>query len=402
MLVFSFCNVTFICYFCYHFCNLQLPFHFFIMKYFLIAGEASGDLHASNLMRQLKVYDPDAQFMFLGGDLMQAQGGKMLVHYREMAYMGVWEVIANAGKVKRNFKICKDAMLDYKPDAVILVDYPGFNLRMARFAKEHGLRTYYYISPKIWAWKKRRAYTIKKYVDKMFAIFPFEIDFYKQFDYNVEYVGNPLVDAMKETESQMLDSKAFREKYSLPEKPIIALVPGSRRNEIDKLLPEMLAIVPDFPDYQFLICGAPGIATDFYDKYVADSGVRVIFGDTYNIVRNSAAAAVTSGTATLETAFLGTPQVVCYKMSGLTYALAEMFVKIKYFSLVNIIAGREVVKELLQSHLSNDISAELQRILSDSDYRANMLKSYDEIRATLGDGLASANTAKMIVGEVKV
>ena len=372
------------------------------MKYFLIAGEASGDLHASNLMRQLKVYDPDAQFMFLGGDLMQAQGGKMLVHYREMAYMGVWEVIANAGKVKRNFKICKDAMLDYKPDAVILVDYPGFNLRMARFAKEHGLRTYYYISPKIWAWKKRRAYTIKKYVDKMFAIFPFEIDFYKQFDYHVEYVGNPLVDAMKETESQMLDAKAFREKYSLPEQPIIALVPGSRRNEIDKLLPEMLAIVPDFPDYQFLICGAPGIATDFYDKYVAGSGVRVIFNDTYNIVRNSAAAAVTSGTATLETAFLGTPQVVCYKMSGLTYALAEMFVKIKYFSLVNIIAGREVVKELLQSHLSKDISAEIRHILDDADYRTSMLKSYDDIRATLGDGLASANTAKMIVDEVKV
>lgn len=370
------------------------------MKYFLIAGEASGDLHASNLMRQLKIYDPEADFMFLGGDLMQAQGGNMLVHYREMAYMGVVEVIANAGKVKRNFKICKDAMLEYEPDAVILVDYPGFNLRMARFAKEHGLRTYYYISPKIWAWKKRRVYSIKKYVDKMFAIFPFEIEFYKKYDYNVEYVGNPLVDAMKETESQMLDGKSFREKYSLPEKPVIALVPGSRMSEINKLLPEMLAVVPEFPDYQFLICGAPGVATDFYDKYVQKGGARVIFGDTYNIVRNSVAAAVTSGTATLETAYLGTPQVVCYKMSGLTYALAEMFVKIKYFSLVNIIAGREVVKELLQSHLSKDIAAELRHIIDDNNYRAAMLASYDEIRATLGDGLASANTAKVITTEI--
>ncbi len=371
------------------------------MKYFLIAGEASGDLHASNLMRQLKAQDADADFMFLGGDLMQAQGGRMVVHYREMAYMGVVEVVANAGKVRRNFKLCKEAMLEYKPDAVILVDYPGFNLRMARFAKEHGLSTFYYISPKIWAWKKRRAYTIKKYVDNMFAIFPFEIDFYKQFDYHVEYVGNPLMDAMKEFEPQLLDGKAFREKYSLADSPIIALVPGSRRNEIDKLLPEMMAIIPQFEGYQFVVCGAPGIDSDYYDKYTSGGDVRVIFNDTYNIVRNSVAAAVTSGTATLETACLGTPQVVCYKMSGLTYALAEMFVKIKYFSLVNIIAGREVVKELLQSHLSKDIAAELRRILDDADYRQKMLDSYAEIRATLGDGLASENTAKVIVEAVK-
>lgn len=367
------------------------------MKYFLIAGEASGDLHASNLMRQLKVYDSNADFMFLGGDLMQAQGGKMLVHYRDMAYMGVVEVIANMGKIRRNFKVCKEAMLEYKPDAVILVDYPGFNLRMAKFAKQHGLKTFYYISPKIWAWKKRRAYTIKKYVDKMFAIFPFEIDFYRQFDYNVEYVGNPLMDAMKDFEPKLLDAKAFRDKYSLPDKPIIALVPGSRRSEIDKLLPEMLAIIPQFDGYQFVVCGAPGIDENYYDKYIAGSDVRVVFGDTYNIVKNAVAAAVTSGTATLETACLETPQVVCYKMNTLTYWAAETFVKIKYFSLVNIIAGREVVKELLQSHLSNDIAAELHRIVSDDDYRNKMLSDYKEIKSTLGNGLASANTAQVIV-----
>lgn len=367
------------------------------MKYFLIAGEASGDLHASNLMRQLKEQDTNADFIFLGGDLMQAQGGKMLVHYREMAYMGVVEVIANMGKIRRNFKICKDEMLEYKPDAVILVDYPGFNLRMAKFAKQHGFKTFYYISPKIWAWKKRRAYTIKKYVDKMFAIFPFEIEFYQHFDYNVEYVGNPLMDALKNFEPQLLDANAFRDKYSLPDKPIIALVPGSRRNEIDKLLPEMLAIIPQFDGYQFVVCGAPGIDEKYYDKYIDGSDVRVIFNDTYNIVKNAVVAAVTSGTATLETACLGTPQVVCYKMNTLTYWAAETFVKIKYFSLVNIIAGREVVKELLQSHLSNDIAAELHRILSDDDYRNKMLSSYNEIKSTLGNGLASANTARVIV-----
>jgi len=374
------------------------------MRYFLIAGEASGDLHASNLMKQIKACDPEADFMFLGGDLMQAQGGKMLVHYREMAYMGVVEVLANLGKVRRNFAICKENMLAYKPDAVIFVDYPGFNLKMAKFAKKHGLRTFYYISPKIWAWKKRRAYSIKKYVDKMFAIFPFEIDFYKKFGYDVEYVGNPLTDAMREAEPTMLGENDLRAKYNLPDKPIIALVPGSRRNEIDKLLPEMLAVVPRFPEYQFVVTGAPGIEPSFYDAYLSPDikkSVALIFGDTYNVVRNARAAAVTSGTATLETAFLRTPQVVCYKMSTVTYWAAETFVRIKWFSLVNIIAGREVVRELLQSHLSDDIAAEISRMTSDSDYRKRMLDSYDEIRGILGDGLASEKTARVIVDTLR-
>ncbi|MCQ2252670.1 MAG: lipid-A-disaccharide synthase [Bacteroidales bacterium] len=372
------------------------------MKYFLIAGEASGDLHASNLMKQIKRYDPEADFMFLGGDLMQAQGGQMLIHYRDMAYMGLVEVLANLGKIQHNFKVCKQNLLEYNPDVLILVDYPGFNLKMAKFAKKHGLRTYYYISPKIWAWKKRRAYTIKKYIDKMFAIFPFEIDFYKQFDYSVEYVGNPLTDAMKEYEPRLMGAAEFRERYQLPGKPLIALVPGSRRSEIDKLLPEMTAIIPDFPDHQFVITGAPGIEPAFYSKYVEGlDNVKIIFGDTYNVVRNSEAAAVASGTATLETAFLRTPQVVCYKMNTITYWAAETFVRIKWFSLVNIIAGREVVKELLQSHLSKDISAEIRHIISDGAYRDNMLKQYDEIRSILGDGLASENTAKVIVESIK-
>lgn len=393
------------------------------MKYFLIAGEASGDLHASNLMKQIKLQDPEASFMFLGGDLMQEQGGQMLVHYREMAYMGVVEVLANIGKVKKNFAICKQNMLQFQPHAVILVDYPGFNLKMAKFAKQHQFPTFYYISPKIWAWKKRRAYTIKKYVDKMFAIFPFEIDFYKQFGYSVQYVGNPLTDAMRQAEPDLLYSEAFRSKYKLGPQPIIALVPGSRKNEISKLLPEMLAIVPKFPHCQFVITGAPGIDHDFYTRFfaadpisaavpqegnVADPistaglpNVKIIFGDTYNVVKNSAAAAVASGTATLETAFLKTPQVVCYKMNTITYWAAKTFVKIKWFSLVNIIAGREVVKELLQSNLSGDIAAEISKLLSNQQYRQSMLDSYQEIRNVLGDGLASGKTAKVIVDTVR-
>ncbi|MBR4266013.1 MAG: lipid-A-disaccharide synthase [Bacteroidales bacterium] len=371
------------------------------MKYFLIAGEASGDLHASNLMSQIKNVDKNADFMFFGGDLMQAQGGKMLRHYREMAYMGVIEVLANIGKIKKNFEICHKNLLEYKPDAVILVDYPGFNLKVAKFAKEHGFKTFYYISPKIWAWKKKRAFTIKKYVDKMFAIFPFEVDFYKQFDYKVDYVGNPLVDAMRNREKDFVDENEFRKKYNLNDLPIIALVPGSRRSEIEKLLPEMIGILPHFRQYQFIITGAPGIEHDFYNKYTQNQNVTVIFDDTYNVIRNSVAAVVTSGTATLETAFLKTPQVVVYKMNYISYLAAKTFVKIKYFSLVNIILERLAVKELLQAHLTDDIVNELQKILLDQTYRQRMLKSYDEIQTILGNESASLRTAEVIYNDIK-
>lgn len=387
--------------------KIQFPFQYggktaFIMKYFLIAGEASGDLHASTLMAQIKNTDKEAEFMFLGGDLMLSQGGKILQHYREMAYMGVTEVLANISKIKKNFEICKTNMLKFSPDAVIFVDYPGFNLKMAKFAKEHGFKTFYYISPKIWAWKKRRAYTIKKYVDKMFAIFPFEKEFYKQFDYDVEYVGNPLIDAMRAKEKDILPYEDFVEKYSLDSRPKIALVPGSRKNEIQKLLPEMLKIVPRFGNYQFLVCGAPGIEKGFYSSFLNGfSGVNIIYGDTYNVVKHSIAAVVTSGTATLETAILGTPQVVVYKLNTISYWAAKAFVKIKYFSLVNIILGREAVKELLQSKLSDDISSELERIISDDDYRKKMTDSYKEIIAVSGDGTASKKTAQIIYQDIQ-
>jgi lipid-A-disaccharide synthase len=370
------------------------------MKYFIIAGEASGDLHASNLMKELKNVDAKADFMFFGGDLMCAEGGRMLVHYRDTAYMGVTEVLANLGKIKKNFKTCYDSLLEYSPDAVILVDYPGFNLKVAKFAKSHCFRTYYYISPKIWAWKKRRAYTIKKYIDKMFAIFPFEREFYRQFDYEVEYVGNPLVDQMKVKEKDIIDFQSFVTKYSLSQKPKIALVPGSRRNEIQKLLPEMMKVVPAFEDkYEFLVCGAPGIERNFYDGYLK-GGVKIIFNDTYNVIKNSLAAVVASGTATLETAFLETPQVVVYKLNTISYLAAEAFVRIKYFSLVNIISGKEVVKELLQTKLAEDIKKELLRLLDDKDYREKMLKEYREIKNVSGDGTASHRTAEIIFQDI--
>lgn len=372
------------------------------MKYFLIAGEASGDLHASNLMAQIKKEDPEADFRFFGGDLMAAQGGTMLLHYREMAFMGIFEVVANLGKVKRNMALCKEALKEYMPDLLILVDYPGFNLRMAKFAKTLGLKVYYYISPKIWAWKKKRAYTVKKLIDKMFVIFPFEVDFYKQFDYKVEYVGNPLVDAMKAREKSIIPAEEFRERYNLGDKPYIALVAGSRRNEIKKLLPEMLKASESFPDYQFVIAGAPGIDHDFYNEFISGyTNVKVVFDQTYSVVKNAVAAVVTSGTATLEAAFLRTPQVVVYKLQYASYLVGRVLVKINFISLVNIILNRECVKELIQTDLANRITAEVSHILTDTDYRNRMLKDYEEINTILGDGSASAQTAKIIVEDIR-
>lgn len=372
------------------------------MKYFLIAGEASGDLHASNLMAQIKKEDPEADFRFFGGDLMLAQGGTLIRHYREMAFMGFVEVLANLGKVNQNFKLCRKALTEFMPDLVILVDYPGFNLRMAEFAKSLNLKVYYYISPKIWAWKKKRALKIKKYIDKMFVIFPFEVDFYKQFDYKVEYVGNPLIDALKAKEDSLLTFTKLQSKYSLSDKPMVALVAGSRRAEIKKLLPVMLKASKNFPQYQFVIAGAPGIDKEYYDKFLKNyPGVSVIFNQTYSIVKNAIGAIVTSGTATLETAFLRTPQVVIYKLQYLTYLLGRLLVKINFISLVNIILNRLAVKELIQTDLVNRITDELNNILTNTPYREKMEADYEEINSILGNGSASAKTAKIIVEDLK-
>lgn len=370
------------------------------MKYYLIAGEASGDLHASNLMAALKEVDSGAQFRFLGGDLMQAQGGELVKHYREMAFMGFIPVLKNLRTILRNMRRCEEDIRRYRPDAVILVDYPGFNLKIARFVKEKlNLPVYYYISPKIWAWKKYRIGSIRRYVDKMLCILPFETEFYKSQRYEVTYVGNPSVDAVAAREGAGETFGEFGARNGLDGRPVIALLAGSRRQEIRDNLPVMLEAASAYPEYQPVIAGAPGIEPEFYGPYVASHAARIVFGQTYRLLQQSRAALVTSGTATLETALLRVPQTVCYKVAGkhITYFIFKHFFHVPYISLVNLIAGKEVVKELFSVRFSlENIRNELGRLLSDTEYRNRMLSGYDEIIETLGAPGASRRAAEII------
>lgn len=370
------------------------------MKYYIIAGEASGDLHASNLIKEIKLLDAKADFRCWGGDLMQHEGATIVKHYKELAFMGFIEVIQNLRTIKQNFKLCKTDLIEYQPDVLILVDYPGFNLRMAKFAKEHQLRTYYYISPKIWAWKKSRAWKIKKYIDKMFVIFPFEQDFYKYYDYEVKYVGNPLVDEIEKKKVNLSEKSEFIRNNELSERPIIALLAGSRKQEIHLILPEMLQMVKQYPDYQFIIAGAPSFNQLDYSAYIKGLNVKVVFNQTYDLLKHAHAAIVTSGTATLETALFNIPQVVVYKMVQLQYDIGKFFIKVKFFSLVNIILDREIVKELLQNNLAEKIKKELDRILTDDAYRHRMLENYKLLKTKLGNEGASRRTAEEIVKEL--
>jgi len=370
------------------------------MKYYIIAGEASGDLHASNLMKEINLLDNKADFRVWGGDLMQKQGGKIVKHYKELAFMGLIEVVKNLGAIKQNFKLCKTDLLKYNPDILILVDYPGFNLRMAEFAKKNNIKTYYYISPKIWAWKKSRAWKIKKFIDKMFVIFPFEKDFYKKYKYNVEYVGNPLVDEIEEKKNLLPDLKTFKEKNNLYDKPIIALLAGSRAQEVNYILPEMLKIVNQYTTYQFVLAGVSTFELKNYKSLINKLPVKVIFNQTYDLLKHSTAAIVTSGTATLETALFNVPQVVVYKMNNLTYSLGKLIVKIEFFSLVNIVMQKEVVKELLQKNLSVKIKIELDKILFNDNYKNKILDNYKELKNKLGEKGASKRAAKIIYRDI--
>ena len=354
------------------------------MKYCLIAGEASGDLHGSNLMKGLKGLDRGAEFRYFGGDLMAAEGGTLVRHYRQTAVMGFIKVILNLGRISRNLKLCKQDILDYSPDAIVLIDYSGFNLRIARWANPVGFRVIYYISPKVWVWNSKRVNTIKKYVDRMYVILPFEVDFYRKHDYTVEYVGNPVLDSVDESAALPEPREKFLSRNSLEDKPLVALLAGSRMQEIMHCLPEMLAIVKDFPHYRFVIAGAPGISPDIYSNYIGEEDVSIVFDQTYELLMQSEAAVVTSGTATLETALFGVPEAVVYKMGRLTFYIGKLIVKPVFFSLVNLILDREVVKEILQYRLSEQISAELHRILGDSDYRQKMLDDFKEMRLRLG------------------
>ena len=366
------------------------------MKYYIIAGEASGDLHASNLMSELNKLDSNAEFRVWGGDLMQNHGGQLVKHYKELAFMGFLEVLLNLSSIRKNFKLCKTDLIDFKPDILILVDYPGFNLRMAKFAKENNIKTYYYISPKIWAWKKSRAWKIKKYIDKMFVIFPFEKEFYKAYDYEVEYVGNPLVDELEKKKTSLLSEDDFRRSNKLSEKPIIALLAGSRKQEINLILPEMLSVVNKFKDFQFVLAGAPSFNTENYSKLLKDYPVKLIFNQTYDLLKHSKAAIVTSGTATLETALFDVPQAVVYKMNGLTYEIGRFFIYIKHFSLVNIIMQKAIVQELLQKKLHDKIENELTKIVYNMQYREQMLENYQLLKQKMGGVGASKRTAEII------
>lgn len=365
------------------------------MKYYIIAGEASGDLHGSNLMKALKEKDTNAEFRFWGGDLMQKQGGTLVKHYRDLAFMGFLEVAMNLRTILNNIKICKEDIKNNQPDVLILVDYPGFNLRIAKFAKELGIKVVYYISPQLWAWKEGRVEIIKKYVDEMMVILPFEEDFYHKHGVKSHFVGHPLLDAISTLQDIFIDD--FKAENGLNEKEIIALLPGSRKQEVEKMLEIMLSVRPHFENYQFVIAGAPSLEKEFYQKYV-DENVHFVSNKTYDLLRCSKAALVTSGTATLETALLNIPEVVCYRGSKISYAIAKRLVKnIKYISLVNLIMDREVVKELIQSELNTkNLVKELNFIIK-GEKRSEMLQDFKLLREKLGGKGASKNAADIIL-----
>ena len=369
------------------------------MKYYIIAGEASGDLHGSNLMKALYKEDPKADIRFWGGDLMQAVGGTLVKHYKELAFMGFVEVLFHLKTILNNIKICTKDISDFQPDVIVFIDYPGFNLRIAKWAKAAGFKTHYYISPQIWAWKENRISDIKRDIDKMFVILPFEKDFYEgKHHFPVEFVGHPLIDAIHN--QPVIDSADFRVANQLNEKPIIAILPGSRKQEITKMLSVMLSVVKDFPDYQFVIAGAPSQEFSFYEGFITNENIKFVSNKTYDLLSNAKAALVTSGTATLETALFKVPEVVCYKGSWASYQIAKRIITLKYISLVNLIMDEEVVTELIQGNCSKkQIRKELNKIL-EPNYRQTLLAQYDVLEAKLGGIGASAKTAKLIVEDL--
>ena len=370
------------------------------MKYYLIAGEASGDLHGANLMSALKAKDAQAEFRFWGGDLMQEQGGVLAKHYRELAFMGFVEVLFNLPTILRNISFCKKDIAQFEPDVIIFIDYPGFNLRIAKWAKQLGFRTHYYVSPQIWAWKEGRVKDIKRDVDAMYVILPFEKEFYeKKHNFPVHFVGHPLIDAI--AKRKQVDPELFRAKNKLDARPIIALLPGSRKQEISKMLEVMLSVAGDFSDYQFVIAGAPSQDASFYSQFIDNNNVHLLLNKTYDLLSLSSAALVTSGTATLETALYKVPQVVCYKGNRISYEIAKRVIKLKYISLVNLILDKPVVTELIQTEFNTKrLKEELTRILDDY-HRAVLFLEYYDLENLLGGKGASEKTAALILEEIK-
>jgi lipid-A-disaccharide synthase len=364
------------------------------MKYYLVAGEASGDLHGANLMKALKERDKQAEFRFFGGDLMQAEGGTIVKHFADMAFMGFFEVAANLNTILKNLKFCKEDIEAYRPDVLVLIDFPGFNLKIAEFAKKKGLLVCYYISPKVWAWNQRRVLKIKRVVDHMFCILPFEVDFYKKWGMQVDYVGNPLLDAV----AAFKPDEDFLANNKLPGKKIIALLPGSRRQEISRLLPEMIRASEKFPDYQFVIAGAPSFNRAYYEQFFDGKFIPVLFNATYDLLSHAEAAVVASGTAVLETALFNVPEVLVYKGHPISIGIARALIKIKYIGLVNLIMDTTVIKELIQRDCTpENITTELDNILNNKTYRENMLSEYDKLDEKMGKPGASAKTAELII-----
>ncbi len=367
------------------------------MKYYLIAGEASGDLHGANLMKALKMEDQSADFRYFGGDKMQAEGGLLVKHYADMAFMGFTEVVLNLPTILKNMKFCKADVIAYQPDALVLIDFPGFNLKIAEFAKKRGIKVCYYISPKIWAWNQKRVLKIKRDVDQMYCILPFEVDFYKKWGMKVHYVGNPLLDE----KAQFTPDLNFRNSEKLSGQKIIALLPGSRKQEIERLLPDMLAVMNNFPDYEFVIAAAPTFSSAYYQQFIGDKKVKLVFAQTYNLLQNAHAALVASGTATLETALFSVPQVVLYRGGAISVGIARMVIKIRFISLVNLIMDRKVVTELIQEECNSaKITNELNAIVKGAQ-RVKMLSNYDELNAIMGSAGASERTAKLLVNFLK-
>lgn len=369
------------------------------MKLYVIAGEASGDLHGSNLMQAILDEQPQTEFRFWGGDKMTAVQDNCVKHIRDLAFMGFVEVLMNIRTITKNMRFCKEDILAYKPDAIVMIDYPGFNLRIAEWAKEQGIKVIYYISPQVWAWKQNRVHKIKKVVDKMYVILPFEKEFYQKFDYDVEYVGHPLLDEISKYDFES-GKEAFRERNGLSDKPIIALVPGSRKQEVKTKLPIMVEATRGMDEYQLVVAGAPSLTKEFYQSVQSD--VQVVHGETYELMYNASAALVTSGTATLETALFKVPEVVCYKGSQISYSIAKRLVKVDYISLVNLIMEREVVKELIQKECNPiKIRAELDRLLNDETYKSRLLSDYEELEQKLGGGGASAKVAQSLLKTIE-
>jgi len=370
------------------------------MKYYLIAGEASGDLHGANLMKALKIQDSDAAFRFWGGDLMNSVSDDLVKHYRQLAFMGFAEVLFNLKTIFKNIAFCKKDIEAYQPDVIIFIDYPGFNFRIAKWAKLKGFKTHYYVSPQIWAWKEGRIKDIKRDIDAMYVILPFEKEYYEnKHNFPVHFVGHPLIDAI--INRPLISPENFKKENGFDERPIIALLPGSRKQEISKMLEIMLSVVENFKEFQFIIAGAPSQSAEFYAPFIQKQNVHLLLNKTYDLLSVANAALVTSGTATLETALFKVPQVVCYKGSRISYEIAKRVIKLKYISLVNLILDKEVITELIQTELNTKNLEHELKIILDPYNRAKLFLEYYDLENMLGGKGASEKTAKLIYDAVK-